>query len=123
MFLAIAGAVQAWELWTDTAPFAGPGVDLLLPHPVWAVIFSAVTVVCAIQSFAKLDRIAFSVSVGLITVWALILFYSWAYTGTNPHAFPMAIKWFAFAGVTAIVSNWPEHRPFTLEDFDGDDHD
>jgi hypothetical protein len=119
LFLALLDVLFGWSLYTE------PGIltkvyNLVLPVEAWGVIWFLVGIACLIQAFARQDRIAFTLAVALKIAWASVTLYSWLTLPTVPREWVSAIIWYAFAGITGIVSYWPEYRPFDLGDAHGD---
>jgi len=119
LFLALLDTLFGWSVYIDPIPVSKV-YDTVIPVRVWGVIWFLVGAICLIQAFARVDRIGFTSAVSLKIGWASMILYSWVIHPIVPREWAAAVIWYAFAGVTAIVSYWPEHRPFDLGDFNGD---
>lgn len=118
LFLAVFDGVWAFQyVVANAATFSG--VDILMSPYAWSVIWAIVALVCLIQAFARLDRIAFSLAVTLLSAWSVVNWYAWGITGTLPYGWLTGIFWGCFATMVAVVSFWPEHTRVTIKDFGG----
>jgi len=119
LFLALLDTLFGWSVYIDPTPIS-QAYDTVIPARTWGIMWFFVGLVCLVQAFARLDRIGFTSAVALKIFWASMILYSWVIHPVVPREWAAAVIWYAFAGVTAIVSYWPEHRPFNLGDFNGD---
>lgn len=111
LFLALLDLVYAASLLgAPPETRASPGIAflvLLLPLPVWALIWGAVGVLCLIQAFLPTDRLAFSTASLLKVAWGTVYLLGWA-LGDVPRGYVTATIWLGFAAWVAIISGWRE---------------
>lgn len=79
----------------------------ILPIPVWAGVWLAVGLLCLMQAFMRLDRLAFACASGLKVGWGLVHLVGWIAVDL-PRAYVSAAIWLAFAGFVQVISTWPE---------------
>jgi hypothetical protein len=115
LFLSFLDFVYGFSLLTAANPTVSHA-HLIPPVTVWGIAWIIVGVVCLIQSFATLDRLAFSLAVLIKFLWSMTMFLSWGFTNTNPHGWISASVFLAFGMLTSVVSFWPEQRRFKIED-------
>lgn len=115
LFLAILDFVYGYSLLAAVNP-ALQKVNLFLPLEAWGIAWLIVGVICLVQAFAKLDRVAFSLAVTIKALWGLAFVFSWGFTTTAPLGWLSGVVWITFAIMTAIISYWPEQRRFRIED-------
>ena len=120
LFLAMLDILYGYSLIiTDRYGASRTKIDLLLSNKTWSVIWVVVGLICLWQAFVKLDRLAFIAEVNIMTTWGLIMFWSWAFTPTDPYGWISGTIFGGFAMLSAIVSFWPEQRPWKAGDIDG----
>ena len=116
LFLALLDFVYGWSLLSQTNLIVSH-LDLYAPPMVWAIAWLTVGVVCLIESFLTLDRLAFTMAVLIKFLWGITMILSWA---ANPALAPFGwisgSIFLAFCGLTSVVSFWPEQRRFKIED-------
>lgn len=115
IFLAILNILYGYSL--VAIPRPGPvSVNLILPSAVWGIVWIISGVVCFLESFVTLDRLAFTVAVLVQFLWGAAELFSWLTSATNPYGWISAAIFLAFGLLTSIVSFWPEQRRFRVED-------
>lgn len=97
------------------APSAGTVAALgaLFPLPVWAVLWAATGIVCAVGAFAIRDRWAYTTAIAMVTLWALLYLVSWWPAGTNPRGWIAAAIYAPFSLFLVNIAGWAE--PVTAE--------
>ncbi len=113
LFLALVDVVYAYSLLAvPPETRASPGVvflDALLPLPVWATIWAAVSVLCMVQAFMRADRFAFAASSLLKVLWGTVHLLGWA-LGAVPRGYVSAVVFLGFAGFVQVIAGWKENR-------------
>jgi hypothetical protein len=116
LFLAILDFVYGWSLLSETNLVVSH-LDLFVSPVAWGVSWLVVGVICLIEAFLTLDRLAFSTAVLIKFLWGITMILSWA---VNPVLAPFGwisgAIFLAFCGLTSVVSFWPEQRRFKIED-------
>lgn len=79
----------------------------LLPLTVWGAIWAAVGVLCLVQAFMRMDRVAYAAATLLKCVYGLLYLIGFA-TGEIPRGYVSAVIWLGFAAWLAVLSTWPE---------------
>jgi hypothetical protein len=115
LFLAFLDFVYGWSLISIANPLIGH-IDLGLTPLTWGIMWVTVGVVCLVEAFLTLDRLAFSLAVLLKFLWGTTQILSWMLTVTNPYGWISGSVFLAFAAATAVISFWPEQRRFRIED-------
>lgn len=107
LFLAILDLLYAYSLYET--PLKQRTFDLLLPYQVWAMIWLAVGITCLNQAFMRVDRVAFSLAVGLKLAWGGALGAVWlTHPSADPRGWVVVPIYWGFAAFVAIVASWPE---------------
>jgi hypothetical protein len=115
LFLAFLDLIYGWSLISIANPLLHH-IDLGFSPVIWGIIWVVVGVVCLIEAFAILDRLAFTMAVLLKFLWGTTMLLSWALTTTNPLGWISGSVFLAFSAATAVISFWPEQRRFKIED-------
>lgn len=115
LFLALLDLIYGYSLVAAVSP-ASLLPDMGATPLAWGIAWLFVGVVCFVEAFLTVDRLAFTLAVLLKFLWGTAMLASWMLTTTNPHGWLSAAIWLAFAGVTSIISYWPEQRRFKIED-------
>jgi hypothetical protein len=114
LFLALLDFVYGWSL----ISLANPTVANLHIFPsttVWGIAWGVVGLVCLVEAFATLDRLAFTLAVLIKFMWGMVMLFSWI-SAANPYGWISATVFLGFAALTSIVSFWPEQSRFRIED-------
>jgi hypothetical protein len=115
LFLALLDLVYGWSLISIANPLLNH-IDLGLSPLTWGIMWAVTGLVCLIEAFATLDRLAFTMAVLLKFLWGTTMILSWWLTATNPYGWIGGTVFLAFAAATAVISFWPEQRRFKIED-------
>jgi PAS domain S-box-containing protein len=79
----------------------------IMPLSAWAVMWGIVGVVCIIQAFMRVDRVAFALAAAAMWAWGLVYAYVWI-KDDLPRGYYGAAIWIAFGGWLMLIANWPE---------------
>lgn len=79
----------------------------VLPLPVWAGLWAAVGLLCAIQAFMRSDRAAFAAASLIKVVWGIIQLLGWVLAGVE-RGYVSAAIWLALAAFVHVIAGWPE---------------
>ncbi|WP_157253224.1 hypothetical protein [Nonomuraea typhae] len=79
----------------------------LFPLNVWAALWLLAGACCLVQAWQRWDRIAYSAAAGLMAAFGAIHLVG-GIAGVLPRGWVSASIWLFFAGVIALISNWPE---------------
>lgn len=120
IFIALLDMLYGYSLIAQQGPLFNRA-PLFLPYPVWGWIWIGVAAICAWQAFVRIDRIGYTAAVILKFVWGVLALYDWFTLPNEPRGWLSGVIWLAFAMLTAIVSNWPEHTMPQVGAFNGDD--
>jgi hypothetical protein len=116
LFLALVDVLIAYSMTPFTAVAQLPlyrHFTEYLPLQVWAAIWTAVGLTCAVQAFAHRDHFAFALASALKFTWAALYLSAWTIDDI-PRGWVGAVIWIGFGGVTAIIASWPESRSLML---------
>jgi hypothetical protein len=86
---------------------ARAGYELVAPWQVWAVLWVLTGLLCAVQAFARKDRVAFSAAVAMKIGWGSVALVGWV-AGVSPRGWLSGLIWLTFGGFVAVVSTWTE---------------
>lgn len=111
LFLALLDVVYAFSLaWPQAESERNPSVLYiadLAPLWMWAGLWLSVGVVCLAGAFARHDRWAFTVAVGLKLLWGCTYLFGWLVGGLD-RGWVAAVVWLGFAALFYLISTWPE---------------
>ena len=108
LFFALVDIVFAFAL-TEAPPTASyVFLAALLPLPVWAAIWGAVGLLCAVQAFMRVDRIAFAAASLLKVAWGTVYLIGWV-MGAIPRGYVSVVIWLGFAGFVQLIAGWREN--------------
>lgn len=86
-------------------------LSALAPLPVWAAGWGLSVLVCWVQAFMAMDRIAFAVSTAMW--WAYgIAYLVGSVSGANPRGWVLGLVWIGFGGWLNLIATWPESADF-----------
>lgn len=108
LFLALLDFGYGYSL--ISVPVQQRTLDLLLPWPLWGIIWAFVGVACLVNAFRSRDWIAFTLAAAIKGVWGLVMVRAWIY-GQEPRGWVGAIIFLSFAFTVVVISSWPEEPP------------
>lgn len=114
LFLALIDFVYGWSLLSAANPNV-TAINLFPSVIAWGIAWTIVGLVCLVQAFATIDRLAFIMAVLIKFLWGAVMMWAW-FNGANPLGWISATVFWGFAVLTSIVSFWPEQRRFRIED-------
>jgi hypothetical protein len=79
----------------------------IFPLWVWAIIWLAVGVACAVGMFVRRDAFAFASAMALTVGWGAIFGAGWLLAGLE-RGWLTTVIWWSFAAVIALIASWPE---------------
>lgn len=82
----------------------------IAPLWVWAMLWAAVGVICAVGAFTRRDQWAFACASGLKVLWGLTFALGWALAGLD-RGWVSGVIWLAFAAFVMHIASWPEPTP------------
>jgi PAS domain S-box-containing protein len=106
LFIALLSAAIAMSMLAPTGTQSA-ALGRLIPAPVWASMWAAVSVLCLVQAFVRKDRVAFTAAIFATTVWASMYLVAWL-AGLSERGWLAATIYYALAIVALTVSTWPE---------------
>lgn len=118
IFLALLDFLYGYSILVQAGPLFNQ-VDLFLPDKVWGWIWIGIAVVLMQQAFVRLDRMGYVLATIIKFVWGSIMLYAFLTQPNDPRGWVAAVIWYAFGVLTAIVSNWPEHKQINVGDYNG----
>jgi len=116
IFLALLDILYGYSILVQAGPLF-KSVTLFLPDVVWGWIWIGIALICLQQAFVRLDRIGYIFATTIKFVWGTIMLYDWLTMPLDARGWVAAVIWYAFGILTAIVSNWPEHKQLRVGDF------
>lgn len=79
----------------------------VFPLWVWAALWLAVGVACAVGMFVRRDAFAFASAMALKVGWGALFGVGWLLAGLE-RGWLSTVIWWSFAAVIALISAWPE---------------
>lgn len=113
LFLGLLGTLHvAYGTIILTARTAVPlnAYRLLIPLPLWGVIWVVTGIGCLAAAWRKQNRWAFTVASCLHAGWLSQFVYVWLTQG-YPNALSAVCVWGWVTGVVLVVSSWPDPPP------------
>lgn len=111
LFLGLLDVLYAQSLWSQPPEVRNtPGpqfVGTVVPLSTWAVIWAMVGLVCLVQAFMRMDRVAFAAASALMLTWGLLNVAGWS-VGEVPRGWVAGSIWVAFGAWITIIATWPE---------------
>ncbi len=84
-------------------------VAVVAPLWLWAALWAVPAVLCLVQMWRRDDRAAYASAILIKLLWGGVYLAGGILAGV-PRALVSTAVWWAFAGLVAVISTWPEVR-------------
>lgn len=107
LFFALLDLIYAASLLSAPAGGSYRFLADILPLAVWAGLWGAVGLLCAVQAFLPSDRAAFAAASLIKVVWGMVQLIGWLIADLD-RGYVAAAVWLAFAAFVLVIAGWPE---------------